>query len=460
MVLALLFLGLAGIPPPALKAQIITIPDPLFKKLLLETGIDENKDNEISHEEAEKLTRFEAINEEIAHIEGIGFFPNLKTLVLAGTPLEWANLSRNGLVDSVTIRTSKNLQGIDLPYTGKMRYLNISENPKIQAPDISSLSNLRDLSFMGCSEIKHIDVSGNPLLEFFGASDSGLESFDFSKNPKIKELLITGLKLTQPLDLSGMKNLKLLSAGKLGLKDIDLSQNLALIDIWLADNEIEEIDLSKNKRLYQVRVQNNELKKLELKDHPKLYHVWMHDNEIEVFKTEGLPELDGLDCSRNKIKELDLSSNIYFVDLFCEGNPLIYLNVQNDKTQRTLEVKGLPLKRVCCDPSETGHIRSIYPNVELFSEPGTCPGSVATDSPVAEIGVKLSPNPTNGMLHILGLAPEEVASVSVMTLGGARVLHMERATSSINIATLPAATYIAEIKTAKGSSIKQKVVKQ
>ncbi len=439
----------------------VSIEDPVFKSLLLQTGIDENNDGEISESEALLLTEFIAINKPIKSLEGIGFFQNLASLSISYSELEWANLSRNGKLENVSFTTNESLKGIDLPFFGKIKNLRVDECPNISSLSPEYLPHLLELSFVSCTGIKSIDITQNPALEALKASYSGLTDLDYSQNPEIKHLWISDLKLPLPLDLSSLTKLEVLSAGKLGLTSIDLSKNINLVDVWVADNQLEEIDLSNNLQLFQVRVQNNKLKKLELKNHPAIYYVWMHDNQITEFNTTGMPELEAIDCSRNKIVELDFSSNRELRELYCSNNPMIYLNIQNDRVERDLIINDLLLKRVCCDAGDAATVLAAYPDVEIFTEPGSCPDTpISVEGVVSELSLVLAPNPTKGTLHVLGCSPEELKKLTVLDLSGMVLMSIDRPASSISIDALPAATYIVRLSLVGGSVASFKLVKE
>ena len=73
-----------GKPGGSLEEEYVEIPDPLFSAFLVKQ-FDKDKDGRISKAEAEEVTAIRVTeNWEIASVEGIASFPNLKTFEFCG----------------------------------------------------------------------------------------------------------------------------------------------------------------------------------------------------------------------------------------------------------------------------------------------------------------------------------------------------------------------------------------
>lgn len=372
--------------------SFINVPDPVFKSLLLATGIDSNQDGELTEEEALELTSFAASSKEILSLEGIKYFKNLKELKLLDIKIESASLVSNQLLEKLHITATKTIKSLELPTESVLKELWINDSPNIESIDLSKQTELIDLSLLNCTGTKSLDLKSCKKLEILKAGKSGITELDLSENANINTLWISGISQTGTLDLTALTNLQSLSASNIGLKSLDLSKNVELVEAWLSNNQLEAINLGNNKKLKELYIQGNKLKSLVLDDHPAFERLSVKEDELEAFRSEGLPNLKSIDCTGNQLKELDLSSNTELEKVYCKENQLEYLNIQNEKEQTLIRCKGNPLLRICCDASE---LNQIYDEVdssscEIFSEPGSCPGPIL---PIVHVtGIEVSPS--------------------------------------------------------------------
>lgn len=170
------------------NAQVINIPDPNFKAVLLAADtnntiamigelfpnspttlvsikIDTNNNGEIEVNEVQDITYLNFIGTNVNDITGIENFINLKYLLC------WQNdISSMDGVSSLT-----HLERI------------ICSNNQISTLD---LHNLTSLKILNCSnnQINTLDFSNNPLLEIVYCGNNQLTSLDFSHNPLFTDL--------------------------------------------------------------------------------------------------------------------------------------------------------------------------------------------------------------------------------------------------------------------------------
>ena len=170
------------------NAQVINIPDPNFKAVLLAAStnnaiaaigdilpdnsttlvnvkIDTNNNGEIEVNEVQDITYLNFIGTNVNDITGIENFINLKYLLC------WQNYISS--MDSVSSLT--HLERI------------ICSNNQISTLD---LNNLTSLKILNCSnnQINTLDFSNNPLIEMVYYGNNQLTSLDFSHNPLFNEL--------------------------------------------------------------------------------------------------------------------------------------------------------------------------------------------------------------------------------------------------------------------------------
>lgn len=159
------------------------IPDPLFSAFLVKQ-FDKDKDGRISKAEAEKVTAIRVTeNWEIASVEGIASFPNLKTFEFCGD-----------------FEHTRPLTGLDVSANTKLEVLNLSRN-ELESLDVRANTALRELN-IAWNGVAAVDVSGNTALEVLNLGSNRLASVDVRANAALRELSVSGNEALAELDLS------------------------------------------------------------------------------------------------------------------------------------------------------------------------------------------------------------------------------------------------------------------
>ncbi len=245
------------------SAQIVNIPDPNFKALLLSgnvtsdidgftTPLDLNNDNQIQVSEAQAIYGIHLWQNSqymVSDLTGIAAFSNLEFLSVD--------------YHSITV--------LDLSGNNRLQRIQLINNP------ISSinLSTLADLKFLECrgSALTQIDVSNNIQLLALEMNNNQLSSIDVSSNVNLEALYVNNNHLS----------------------NIDVSQNPNLKGLTFHNNTLSEIDVSHNLQLKVLYCQNNLLSTVDL---------------------SGNPEMDFFDCSYNPMESFNVkngsSFSIYF----------------------------------------------------------------------------------------------------------------------------------------------------
>lgn len=223
LLLALCFFSTAN-------AQIVNIPDPIFKARLLQTStnltvvaknlagvafkIDANNNKEIEASEALQVYELQVLgtstSNQILSVEGIKSFLNLKKFTcnqnriteidLSGLiNLTLLDCSANGTITSLNVKGLVNMQNLkcdnspikslDLTGMSNLQYLNCQEN-QLSSLNLSGLTSLSSL-YCGINNLTTLDVSDSPNLVFFGFNLNPLVSL-FMKNSKSETLLDFG----------------------------------------------------------------------------------------------------------------------------------------------------------------------------------------------------------------------------------------------------------------------------
>lgn len=259
--IALLLLAVAG------NAQIVNIPDPVFRAMLLiaDTNntiaigsngttpikVDINNDGQIQESEALAVYNLNLGGGIITNLTGISSFTNL-------------------------------------------RHLDIQSN-QLTSLDVSALTNLKRLYCSGNSLIS-LDVSALPNLEFLFCESNQLSSLNIGSSPNFKFLSCTGNQLSS-LDLNGLTGLLSVSCGYNQLTNLSLVNLPALGSLVCDHNQLSSLNLSGMPALTQLYCYYNLLTSLDLSAQANLTHLSCGENNIAVLNLNGLTQLSALECS-------------------------------------------------------------------------------------------------------------------------------------------------------------------
>jgi hypothetical protein len=197
-----------------LRAQIVNIPDPIFKSALIERGIDKNNDKEIQLDEAKMVKTLSVGGYFISDLTGIEYFTSLDTLICISNNLTFLDVSKN---------TS-------------LTYLYCIFN-KLSTLDVSKNINLKVLGCYG-NNLTSLDVSKNTVLELLYCQANSITSLDISKNLGLKLLWCYANNLTE-LDIS--KNTALIvcyCGGNPNLPIVCINENQYQLDYWILEPSI------------------------------------------------------------------------------------------------------------------------------------------------------------------------------------------------------------------------------
>ncbi|WEK69744.1 MAG: T9SS type A sorting domain-containing protein [Candidatus Chryseobacterium colombiense] len=303
------------------QAQIVNIPDPVFKARLLSANttnniainssnqsivIDTNGDNEIQVSEALNVYKLNIggtssnpgnPSSAISDLTGINQFINLTSLIAFNNVL--TNLQISGLSNIESINVSNNT------------LTNLSLN---------NLSNLKTISFAN-NQVSTFSVINVPNLQILSCSGNQLTSLDISLFPN--------------------------------LKNLECNNNL-----------ITSLNLNNNNYLLSIVANNNKLTTIPLGAAPILISLYVNNNLFTTIDAGQLTQLSYFDFSNNP--------------------NLISFNIKNGKNNYTQNATPIfsntpNLKYICVDDFELGMINSLLvyynqPNVVLNSYCSFTPG--------------------------------------------------------------------------------------
>ncbi len=221
------------------NAQNVKIPDPNFKKILVENlKINTNGDKEIQFSEAKKFKGTINVHESwIKDLTGIEAFVNIHTLYAAFNEIPALNLSKNK----------------------KLRNVDCSGN-----------------------EITKLVLGKQTRLEVLMCADNKLDKIDLSGCSKLKTLVCSTNPM-KSLDVAALTNLEVLTCDETSLSDINLSLNPMITELDIRNCQFTELDLSSNPRLSTLYADNNKLSVINLANGG--------NGSIKNISLEGNPDL-------------------------------------------------------------------------------------------------------------------------------------------------------------------------
>jgi len=265
--------------------------------------------------------------------------------------------NKEGHVVSLTINYSRKYfpdEIFKLPY---LRKLNFSNNWIVEIPNLKKLSNLI-----------HLDMSGNKIERIDGLDDiTELEDLNLSKNNIMKIEGIEHLSKLKRLDLSsnkitkikGIENLSKLTTLTLSYNKIDKIENLEnltqLEQLYLHNNQIKKIEnLDNLTKLQRLTLYNNPLPKSELKlinKEPEvlirklIFNKFLENNLSRTLQRKYKLELNDFGVNREgKIIEINLSDKGLKVlpEILYELPELQILNISKNKIKEMSGFEKLP----------------------------------------------------------------------------------------------------------------------
>ena len=270
-------------PEPVIEPVGIIIPDPYFKRYVLE-NFDADGDGALSEEEGLIIRKIDVVTDKISSMKGIEHFKNLDSLLCRGAAeSEYDDVGHPGLLDSLDVSSNRKLRYLACD-KNMLRSLDISDNPFLE--EILCSYNL----------LETIDLSAVPRLNQLRVWVNNVSALDFSNTPLIHTIECGGNHITS-IDVSKCPRLGTLNVGDLRIKELDLSGNPMLVWLGTYGSDISKLDLSRNPNLECLNCQNSPIKELDLSPCVKLHELKCWDCQLEDLNVSMLPKLETLECS-------------------------------------------------------------------------------------------------------------------------------------------------------------------
>ncbi|WP_162143035.1 DUF7619 domain-containing protein [Chryseobacterium gregarium] len=401
------------------QAQIVNIPDPIFKaKLISSTAtngivinssgasikLDTNNDGEVQVSEALTVSKIDIYNSSVTDLTGINSFINLKALYIGNNNLSSISLNLpilevlrfgNSGLNTVDIMSCPNLVVVDADYFNPIFSLNSNTVTYLTVGG----NNLQTINLQGLTALKQVNASG-PALEIINGSNM----------PTIEEAYISYSPLMSQINFSGSSNFKKLDVHNTGLTNLNLTNYTGLIflncsnntfsnvvldgctslsNISLANNNISAISMNGANAIGSVNLSNNQLTSISfsnlsglgyldlrsnnlsnitLNNLPNLWYLYLSSNQLTSLNLSTATKIKSLLCSYNKLSNIDVSMLTDLSNIECAANKLIQLDLSNNKLLQNItcnynpHLEQLFIKNQTVQPS---NVNFIFPNPSL-----------------------------------------------------------------------------------------------
>ena len=295
-------------------------PDAAFRNYV-KNNLDTTPDGILYPYEWNAVEKIDCSRREIENLEGIEFFPNLKTLYCSGNPIKDLNLSG---VENVTM-----LDCSDVPLTSLA---------------LSHFPNLETLFCIGM-DLTELDVRLNTKLKTLYCRDNKLTSLNLSYNKNLETLDCLGNLLTT-MDLSANKALVSIDCRENPMTAL-VARNLpVLTTLHCSDIQLESLDVSQDPALESLGCQNNALTTLNVAGCRSLVSMNCSSNQLTVLDLSDSTKLERLDCQDNNLNSLKIQNSTELVELNCSNNKLVTLSMTPFTKMRTLDCRNNKLGAV------------------------------------------------------------------------------------------------------------------
>ncbi|MCX5782603.1 MAG: leucine-rich repeat protein [Elusimicrobia bacterium] len=204
-------------------------------------------------------------------------------------------------LEELNLRSCKNLKSLKLENLSSLENIDLQESG-IETLELGAdLGELKNLDFSWCSNLRNLKLENLNSLEWISLRASGIEKLELGEGlEKLEELKLNKCKTLKSLKLENLSSLGRIALENSGIETLELGEGLG---------ELEELDLSECKNLRSLKLRN--LSSLE--------NIDLQESGIETLELgEGLGELKVLDlpfCENLKSLKLENLSSLENIDL-------------------------------------------------------------------------------------------------------------------------------------------------
>ncbi|WP_223607105.1 T9SS type A sorting domain-containing protein [Chryseobacterium sp. OSA05B] len=358
-------------------AQIVNIPDPVFKAKLLSgnatneitqnlagqwINIDTNNDGEIQVSEAANIRNINIYHSnnnatfQISSIEGVKSFTNLEYL---------------------EVSDCSNLLSVDVSGMPKLALVSFTDNVNMTAANFTGCPLLQNINVSN-AKIVNLDISNLPKMNILTCTGGKVQTINFAGSTTMKFLLCSYNDISS-INLSSLVDLYRLNISGNSLTSLDLSNLTKLEDVVCSANQLTSLNLQNTPKLKTLEASYNSLSTINLSQSPILNYLRILNNQLTTIDLSVVPLLNTLFLNNNQLTSLDVSHNTALNSLNVPNNNLQSLFIKNGRLTSGSYQNNPNLSYICCDDSEMSNIISQnatngYNNVTVNSYCSFTPG--------------------------------------------------------------------------------------
>jgi Leucine-rich repeat (LRR) protein len=351
-----------------------TFPDENFRTYI-EKNIDKDGNGVLSEEEISECKEIDNLYDygSIYSMKGIEIFYNLEKLDCGQNNIKTLDVSQNTALTYLNC-SDTGISSIDISKNTALTYLSCGEN-SITSIDVSNNTALKTL-IVAMNNLSALDVSNNTALEELNCVNNKLKVIDVSNNTALTDFNCGNNRLSS-IDTSKNTELYSLYCYSNNLTALDISKNYELRNVDCENNFITSLDITNNQKLVSyncddsVEIIGTLVQKIEInstnfyddafREYVKEYidldgDGMLTDDEISSctkISCNGMSiwSLDGIEIFYN-LEELDCSDNHYIENLTgiskltklkvlnCSGNRLSQLNINSNTELETVDCRN------------------------------------------------------------------------------------------------------------------------
>lgn len=262
------------------NAQIVNIPDPVFKASLLIPTVDTDGDGEIQLSEALVVDYLIVSAIGITDLTGIEAFANMTFFDISNTSITTLNLTMLSNLGGLTCNNNNLLTSVNMSNMPSLGSISCNSNTNLSSLDITGTMNLGTFTCVN-SRLTSVDVSGRANLMNLNCQNNLINSINFTNCPSLDNINLENNAIPS-LDLTGLTNITFLHYTNNQVAEIIVTNPVVISEIIGDNNQLTDLDFSKV-RINYLFIPNNPLVSLNLKNgfNETISNITINSNSLQ-----------------------------------------------------------------------------------------------------------------------------------------------------------------------------------
>lgn len=352
------------------------------------------------------------------------------------------------------------VKSIDLSNAGDLEVLDIDNvNYTDFSLDVTKCSKLTHLFAFGNKGLRTLDLSRNPELKVLQVQYTNLPELDLSHQAKLENINAFNTSITK-LDFTKCPALKEVIAYECpALTEVNVSGCTQLSHLWVNSTPLQKLTFGNNLVLEDAQLgMNSNLSEADFSQAPKLHTLLLGVCAFTSLDLSACPEIETLEVQANKLTNLKIAKGMSPKKFFIFGNQLSVCCL--DSIFDDLDIAPTPGTYVVARYNDGSNPALEKAKTKLATDKGydVIDGitleSIVGDGTGCQSGgvymltndenLKLSPNPTTGIINIT--SKKAVKSIVFYNTNGDQVVAFVNPGKRIDISHLAQGQYIALVE--------------